>query len=435
LGVNTPLYPLAYRLLPALGWLRVPPRALLLVALSASALAAYGADALLAGVQAPGARSRATLAAFGALLACAGLGLGYVWLYATIPPALVLLSGAGAATSLVFCLSLQPRVPRPAVQVLLAATLIADLGAVGHSLLELRPEQAVLREGLAPATWVAAHQPPVQGPYRVYSPSLSIPQHTGARLGLEQVDGVDPIQLRWVAHYVGLAGDRPAAGYGVTMPYIPDGADPGSAGRGAVPNARMLGLLNACYVVADDSLHAPGLTLAVRADGSLIYQNEHCLPRAFVMARTEPASSWQDAQARLTGGHDPAHSALVTSATDADERALNGPPGWQPAEVVERSPDHLIVQAEAKHPALLVLGEIWYPGWQVLVDGVARPIVQTYGLLRGVYLNPGKHTVVWRYRPASLRWGALVTLAALAAWLLTIGVPALVRLKHQERTE
>jgi uncharacterized membrane protein YfhO len=65
-----------------------------------------------------------------------------------------------------------------------------------------------------------------------------------------------------------------------------------------------------------------------------------------------------------------------------------------------------------------VLGEIWYPGWQVTVDGREQPIVRVDGLLRGVYLDPGTHTVVWRYRPASLRWGATITLCALAGWLL-----------------
>ena len=85
----------------------------------------------------------------------------------------------------------------------------------------------------------------------------------------------------------------------------------------------------------------------------------------------------------------------------------------------------MTVYAETAQPALLVLGEIWYPGWQATIDGIEQPIVRVNGLLRGVYLEPGEYRVVWRYRPASLSWGAAVTLCALAGWLLSALVPAL----------
>lgn len=414
LGTNTPLYPLLYRLLPALGWVRVPSRALLLVALSFSVLAAYGADALPERVHQPRARYLATLLSVGALLFCTGLGLGFAWLYpGQVPPALILLSGVGAAAGMAWLLSLHPRLPRPLVQILLAGTLIADLGAAGHSLLELRSADAVAEEGIAAASWAATQTPPFPGPYRVYSPSLSIPQHTGVRLGIEQVNGVDPNQLRWVASYVDRASGCPAAGYGVTLPHVPHDASPATACREAVPDARLLGLLNACLVVADYPVEASGLAFESQHAGTYRYRNEQCLPRAFVMARAEPASSWQAAQARLAGGHDPAQSALVE-----DGPALSGPSGWQRATIRDRSPNQLTVEAETAQPALLVLGEVWYPGWQATVDGIEQPIVRVNGLLRGVYLDPGTHNVVLRYRPASLRWGAAITLGAPVVWLL-----------------
>jgi hypothetical protein len=237
-------------------------------------------------------------------------------------------------------------------------------------------------------------------------------------LGLERVEGVDPIQLRWTAHYVGLASDCPATGYGVTLPHIPDGTDPSSACREAIPDARLLGLLNACFVVADYPIQAPGLVSVEQIAGRYHYRNEECLPRAFVMTRTEPVSSWQEAQARLADGHDPAQSALVEN-TPA-RQPLDGPPGWQPATLREHTPNHVTVDATATQPALLVLGEVWYPGWQAAVDGIQQPIQRVNGIQRGVYLDPGDHTVVWRYRPASLRWGAAITLAALGAWLLVL---------------
>ena len=90
--------------------------------------------------------------------------------------------------------------PRVAVEVVLAGgdrlELLVDLGAVGHSLIKLRSAELAMQEGLDAAAWVVAQTMPIAGPYRVYSPSLSIPQHTGARLGLEQVErALRPIQV------------------------------------------------------------------------------------------------------------------------------------------------------------------------------------------------------------------------------------------------
>ena len=133
------------------------------------------------------------------------------------------------------------------------------------------------------------------------------------------------------------------------------------------------------------------------------------------MTRTERVSSWQEAQDRLARGHDPGQSALIE-----DDRTLDGPTGWKPARVEEHSPNQITVHAETAQPALLVLGEVWYPGWQAEVDAIEQPIVRVHGLVRGVYLEPGAHTVVWRYRPASLRWGAAITVCALAAALLSL---------------
>lgn len=426
LGVHAPFYPLLYRLLPALGWVRVPSRALLLVILSASVLATHGADALLAAPTAStpatessqfaSRRSLAKLLSFGGLVASAGLGLGFAWLYpGAVPPAVFLLAGAGTAGSLAWFLSLQPRVPRPLVQAMLVGTLIADLGAAGHSLLELRPAETVMQKGLAAATYVKAQAASIAGPSRVYSPSFSIPQHTGARLGLEQVDGIDPSQLRWAANYIGLASGCMASGYGVTLPYLPHSADPSTACRDAVPDTQLLGLLNACLLVAKFPIRTPGLAFKGQAAGNYYYRNQHCLPRAFVMARTEPVANWQAAHERLAKGHDLAKSALVE-----DDQTLNGASGWHPATIAERSPNHLIVHAETTQPALLVLGEVWYPGWHATVDGIERPIVRVNGIVRGVYLDPGAHTIVWRFRPASLRWGAAVTLCALAGLLAAL---------------
>ena len=126
------------------------------------------------------------------------------------------------------------------------------------------------------------------------------------------------------------------------------------------------------------------------------------------MTYVEPVSSWQVAQQRLDDGFNPASGALVEGGP-----GLEGPRGWQTTTVRALTPNRIVLEAQVSAPALLVLSEVWYPGWRVTVDGTPRPYYRVDGVVRGVYLDPGAHVVEWQYKPASLLWGATITLATL----------------------
>jgi hypothetical protein len=222
------------------------------------------------------------------------------------------------------------------------------------------------------------------------------------------LDGVDPSQVRWFNHFMSLAGGYETAAYGVTIPTFPDKVDLSTFWRDAVPNAALLGLLNGRFVVAEFPISAPDLILRTRAGSSYVYENQRWLPRAFVTARAARVASWQEAQARLAAGFDPAQGALVEVGPP-----LDGPAGWQPVSIRHMSPNRIVVEVTSSRPVLLVLSEVWYPGWRVTVDGVRQPYYRVNGIVRGTYLEPGAHIVTWHYRPASLLFGGLVTVSTL----------------------
>ncbi len=414
LGSNTPLYPLLFRLAPLMSWVRVPSRALLLVTLAANILASMGIDHLLEVEWTPQAGRWLSLAAFAGLLFCGILGVGLVLLMgADTAPAALLFSAVGAALMAWLFLFSKRLLRIFVLQAALVVIVFVDLYAVGHSQLIFRSGAEVLAENEAAALYLA-EQP---GRFRVYSPSYSVRQHVAARFGLEQLDGVDPSQLRWMVGLMALAGNYEVDGYPVTVPVFPAGDENWQMSmRGVAPNAALLGLLNAKFVVAEFPVDAPGLVLRKQTRNSYIYENERVMPRAFVVTSAEVVAGWPEALDRLAGGFDPAQGALVEAGT-----ALAGPAGWQPAEVAFFSPNRIVVQADVTQQSLLVLSEVWYPGWAAEVDGIAQPIYRVDGAIRGVYLQPGAHVVVWRYRPAALRWGLIVTLAA-AALLIAGGV-------------
>jgi len=77
------------------------------------------------------------------------------------------------------------------------------------------------------------------------------------------------------------------------------------------------------------------------------------------------------------------------------------PPGEEatplPEEAVQWHPNRVRVRASG--PGLLVLSEVAYPGWRVRVDGAPAELRTPAGVLRGVLLPAGGHTVEFSYTP------------------------------------
>jgi uncharacterized membrane protein YfhO len=98
-----------------------------------------------------------------------------------------------------------------------------------------------------------------------------------------------------------------------------------------------------------------------------------------------------------------------------------GPPAGR-ARIVSYEPERAVVRARAARRSLVVLTDSWFPGWQATVDGERAPIRRVDHVLRGVVVGPGEHTVEFRYAPASWRAGWIVSLLALLAIALAVGI-------------
>jgi len=372
LGTHTSFYGIVYRLLPPLRWLRGPARVWFLVALAVAMLAARGLTAL----EVPRSRARSRflqLAAVGLVGgALAGVGGGLVM---RLPTNVVIAAGlwplAGAFVALRASGRLQARL---FVRLILILALL-DLWVVGFTLYQVRPAEDVLAEGQAAVAWLAQQE----WPFRVYSPSYSIPHHTGAVYGIESVDGVDPFQLADYAAFMRAAAGVDTSDYSVTVPPFPqvaEGEDVLLSLRDVEPDLERLGLLNVRYVAAAYPMEMNGLTPLGVWDGVYLYQNTLARPRVFVRG--------EGAEARE-------------------------------ASLIEWTPNRIAIKAQG--PGLLVLSEVYDPDWRVRVDGESAKVACVDGILRGVNLEDGWHQVAFIYRPAGLTAGVVVTVGG---WMCVI---------------
>ncbi len=69
---------------------------------------------------------------------------------------------------------------------------------------------------------------------------------------------------------------------------------------------------------------------------------------------------------------------------------------------------------------LAVFSERFAPGWRATIDGQDAPILRVDGLLRGICVPEGEHTVAFAFRPFTLYLGACVSgLALIVATFLS----------------
>ncbi len=67
----------------------------------------------------------------------------------------------------------------------------------------------------------------------------------------------------------------------------------------------------------------------------------------------------------------------------------------------------------------LVLSEVYYRGWDALVDNVKRPVERVNYTLRGIAVPAGEHRVEFVFRAPSFRTGAVCL--GVGALILAVG--------------
>jgi hypothetical protein len=412
LGPATPIFRLVYQWLPGFRWVRTPARVFLPASLAVGVLAGMGMQRLARGYVR---WSPPVALAVGALTLA--LGLGFATLFGQANRATLGLAFLPSLTLVLVGLTargcLPPRLALPG----LALLLFADLASFDVTMIRFISPSDAFAEGGTTAHYLA-NQP---GLFRTYSPSYSLPSHVAAQAGLQTADGVEPVHLAAYDHFMALAGGYGDPSFSVTIPPFPPDRPPAEVFRDTQPNLRLLGLLNVEYLVAAFPMNQFGLTPIAELDGTFVYRNEQALPRAWII---------ESPPAELTQAEINAEWAQQLAAL-ADLAARSVVAKEYVATVTHYTPDRIEVEVQVPKPGLLVLSEIWYPGWQVVVDGQVQPVEQVAGILRGVSLDTGTHRAVFVYNPASVRWGVWLSLIGMGGVIAAEGF-ALWRLRRRQ---
>ncbi|MCX6032942.1 MAG: YfhO family protein [Chloroflexi bacterium] len=144
-----------------------------------------------------------------------------------------------------------------------------------------------------------------------------------------------------------------------------------------------------------------------------VYERQGAPGRAWLVHGVQPVADDATALATLADpAFDPRTAAVV--AGDVTPRPAGAVAPGEGVTIVAWDAERIALRAEAAAPAVLVLADAFYPGWQATVDAAPATLLRTNFMFRGVALEPGNHEVVFTYAPASWRWGVCISLATLA---------------------
>ncbi|MGA1747480.1 MAG: YfhO family protein [Ilumatobacteraceae bacterium] len=84
------------------------------------------------------------------------------------------------------------------------------------------------------------------------------------------------------------------------------------------------------------------------------------------------------------------------------------------------SAEHLVVSGQVDQSAILTVPVQAIPGWTATVNGELSPVVKVDGLFIGVLVEPGDHSIVLRYQPGWWWPSAVVSVVAISIALVLI---------------
>ncbi|WP_246504748.1 YfhO family protein [Microvirga antarctica] len=182
---------------------------------------------------------------------------------------------------------------------------------------------------------------------------------------------------------------------------------------------RLAGLLGLEYLVLDRPIermprHFPRLTGAevVYGTGKMwVYRLNTSSPRTYLAHHVTPVDSEavldqeelpefnRETEALIDDRSVKLLKAQYSAAPTTPSAVPSGLAGE--ARITSYQRNAVAIEVNSETAGVLVLHDIYYPGWEVTVDGVRQPLLKANLLFRGVEVPAGKHRVAFEFRPIS----------------------------------
>jgi len=149
------------------------------------------------------------------------------------------------------------------------------------------------------------------------------------------------------------------------------------------------------------------------------------LPRAYVVGGVRVLEKGEQVlQALFFTPIEPLKEALTDRGSAAGDTFRDLRPGMikQRLNRLDYVPNGLEIDITAEKDGILVVSDTYDDGWVASVNGKAVPVIRVNYAFRGVRVPSGTSQIKMTYRPASFRWGIIISLTTLVAALILAAV-------------
>ena len=172
--------------------------------------------------------------------------------------------------------------------------------------------------------------------------------------------------------------------------------------------------LSVRYRVAEKPSHDFQKLMFEGARGLKVFENPKYGPRAWMVHSTVVEPDPKAMAQRMTSeGFFATKQVLLR----AEGPQLSECAGTDRVELGNRTPGKVEVMVDASCKGMVILNDVYYPGWKATVDGKSAELYEAYNVVRGVVVEKGKHAVVFEFSPWSVWFGGVLSLlGVVGAW-------------------
>jgi len=182
-----------------------------------------------------------------------------------------------------------------------------------------------------------------------------------------------------------------------------------------------------------DLLNVKYRTSFDRRSGTLsLVPNPTFMPRAYFLYDVRVARSEEELTAAI---RDTAWNHTTTAILEQDtplHAGAHSGGSTGSAHITAYDDNRVDLDAVSPTEGIMVLSEVFYPGWKAFVDGSETAIMRTDYNLRGILFPAGSHHVEFRFMPPPFVTGAWITAAAFCVCIGGLVIPAVRRKRLQE---
>lgn len=145
--------------------------------------------------------------------------------------------------------------------------------------------------------------------------------------------------------------------------------------------------------------------------GYRLFRNQTSIPRYFFVPQMYRAQDRNDAVVAVrSGAFDPRQAVIVEERNVVRSNPLDCPKDAQgTVEISTYSLNQVILHADLPCNGFITSSDVYYPGWEVYVDNKKTDLFEGNLAFRTLYISKGKHTVMFRYFPKILLFGAILS--------------------------